>query len=76
MGLLNTYKSLLRVTIALTLIHTLCSSLQHVPSLLSLLRVHRLPGIRFQRCRSLDFHVHGIMSSLAVAYLMPAPELN
>jgi hypothetical protein len=50
--------------------HTLCSSLQHVLSLLSLLCVHQsLPGNGFQRHRSLNFCVHGLMSSLTVTSL-------
>jgi hypothetical protein len=51
LDLLNTYRSPLQVTIALSLIQTLCSSLQHVLSLLSLLCLHQsLPGDGSQEC--------------------------
>jgi hypothetical protein len=51
--------SQLEVTIALSLIHTLCSSLQHVLSLLSLLCLHQsLSGNGFRHHRSLNFRVH------------------
>jgi hypothetical protein len=47
------------VTTALSLIHTLCSSLKHALSFLSLLCLHRLsPGNGSQRRRSLSFRVH------------------
>jgi hypothetical protein len=59
----------------LSLIHTLWSSLQLVLSLLSLLCVHRLSGNGNQHHRSLNFCVHGFLSSLAVAYLTVALEL-
>jgi hypothetical protein len=55
---------------ALSLVHTICSSLQHVLILLSVLFVHRLLSGNGYRCRrSLNFRLHGFMSSLAVAYL-------
>jgi hypothetical protein len=56
----------------------LCSSLQHVLNLLSLLCLHQsLSGNDFQRRRSLNFHVYGFMSSLAVAYHCSSlPDLN
>jgi hypothetical protein len=58
LDLLNTYRSYLQVTIALSLIHTLRSSLQHALSVLSLLYVHRLsPGNGFQRRSILSFRV-------------------
>jgi hypothetical protein len=44
-----------------------------VLSLLGLLCVHRLSGIGFQRHR-FNFRVHGVMSSLAVAYLTAPSE--
>jgi hypothetical protein len=59
LDLLNTYRSQLQVTIALSLIHTLYNSLQHALSLLSLLYLHRLsPGNGFQRRSFISFRVH------------------
>jgi hypothetical protein len=46
----NTFRSSLQVTLALSLIHILCSSLQHVLSLLSLLCHQSLPGDRSHQC--------------------------
>jgi hypothetical protein len=59
LDILNTYKSSLQVTIALSLIHTLCNSLQHALILLSLLNPHRLsPENGCERRSVLSFRVH------------------
>jgi hypothetical protein len=49
----------LQVTLALSLLHTLTSTLQHVLNLLSPLCLHQsLSGNGFQRHISLNFRVH------------------
>jgi hypothetical protein len=59
---------------AVTVLHVLQKSLSDTLGLLSLLCVHQsLSGNGFQRCRSLNFRVHGFKSSLAVT---AAPELT
>jgi hypothetical protein len=51
----------LQVTIALSLIHALYNSLQHILSLLSPLCLHQpLSGNGNQRCSLLSFHVHAL----------------
>jgi hypothetical protein len=62
-----TYNSQLQVTIALSLRQTLCSSLQYVLSLLSLLCLYQsLPRNGFQRRRSIILHVNEFWSLFTV----------
>jgi hypothetical protein len=76
-GFIEHLRNWVQVRRALSLIHTLCSSLQHVLSLLSLLCLHQaLSGSGFQTRISINFRVQGFMPSLAVAYLTATPELN
>jgi hypothetical protein len=59
LNLLNNSK--LQATIALSLIRTLCSSLQHALSLLSLLYLRRLsPGNGLQRLKFLSVRVYAV----------------
>jgi hypothetical protein len=68
---------LLQVSTAVSLIHTLCSSLQHERSNLSLPCLdHLVSDIGFQCLTFLSIHDHSFTSSLAVTYLTAAPDLN
>jgi hypothetical protein len=61
------------ITIALSLIHTLCSSLQHIWSLPSLLYLHQLsPGNGFQCC---SFHVQVLTGQQLSHNSLIAPTL-
>jgi hypothetical protein len=66
-GFIEHLQIVTKVNIPLSLIHTFCSSLHYVLSLLSLLRLHKsLSGNGFQLLKFLNFRVHGFTSSLAV----------
>jgi hypothetical protein len=52
-----THNTLLQVTIPLSIIDTICSSLQHVQSLLRLLHLHRLSPDNDCQCRSFRVQV-------------------
>jgi hypothetical protein len=73
LDLLHTYNSELQVFITLSLIHTLYSSPQHAPSLLSVLCLHRLsPGNSSQR-RSFSAPV---LHSSGPRWLAPSSRLT
>jgi hypothetical protein len=65
-GFIVLLKLITTSTVALSLVHTLCNSLQNTLSLPSLLCLHQLsPGNAFQQCRFLGCYVPQLWSSLS-----------